>query len=644
MRRAHQAESMSDSPRHRRKRIACRQCRQAKIRCELSTGGSIPCSRCRRMGHDCRLDTAFKRVNRRERLEDLEKEVQRLRSSVSTIPIAPSRPLQHVPTDPVPNASLEAGPSFVQARSSEPDESLLIPELSAAPRLQRNTPTQNIAQEQTNPQSDILDEDSTLTCPRSLDFLKFSGKQIDSHFNIFFQKYHPHAPILDPAISPDEYFSRSSLLFWAILLISSRRYSDEPGLLVSLTAPVKKLLWDTIANPPHTWHLVQAIVLLCLWPFPTSSLSTDNTAVLVATAQTIAIRLGLHRPEAIQDFSRTRRRLTPDEIAEAARTWTACHIAAQNLATIDGQAWVAPDWMTDRLCDRDVGPIPASLKHQLLLSRFSGRVCRLMSDNAHSPTGAPRPGESISLLGILEREFLDMCSTLSSQLTDENKILLHGTGLQLYVYFLLDNSQSDLRKKALLRAFNLATELITKLTTLASAYELPEHGPMSYFRVLCLAAMFILKLWYSTLNEFLDIDSGKRAFNSTICLTRRISIEDNDLPGRMSKILTQLWSAQMRSGLRNKEPSLKLQTRMAASLIHDSLWIWREEFGGQRGAEQTPPVGTRQPDLAVQDHVGEFTQDESTVDGWTLEDMIDAEMLALLPFSLDGDLMTDNSG
>ena len=55
-------------------------------------------------------------------------------------------------------------------------------------------------------------------------------------------------------------------------------------------------------------------------------------------------------------------------------------------------------------------------------------------------------------------------------------------------------------------------------------------------------------------------------------------------------------------------------------------------------------VGTRQPDLAVQDHVGELAQDESTVDGWTLEDMIDAEMLALLPFSLDGDLMTDNSG
>ncbi|EAU31042.1 predicted protein [Aspergillus terreus NIH2624] len=221
--------------------------------------------------------------------------------------------------------------------------------------------------------------------------------------------------------------------------------------------------------------------------------------------------------------------------------------------------------------------------------------------------------------------------------TDENKILLHGAGLQLYVYYLLDNGQSDLRKKGLVRAYNLATELITTFTTLASAHELPEHGPVSYFRVLCLAAMFILRLCYSNLSGSLDIDSGKSAFSSAICLTRRISLEDNDLPGRMSRILTQLWSAQMRSGSRDKDPSLKLKTRMAASLIHDSLWMWREEFGGQRNTAQTPPVGMRNPDLAVQNLTVGSTQDEAAVEGWTLEDMIDAEMLALLPFSLDGE-------
>lgn len=79
----------------------------------------------------------------------------------------------------------------------------------------------------------------------------------------FFQHYHPYTPLLDPAVLPDEYYAQSPLLFWTIILIASRRYTDEPGLFVSLAAPVKKMLWDTIANPPHTWHVVQSI-LHCL--------------------------------------------------------------------------------------------------------------------------------------------------------------------------------------------------------------------------------------------------------------------------------------------------------------------------------------------------------------------------------------------
>ena len=114
--------------------------------------------------------------------------------------------------------------------------------------------------------------------------------------------------------------------------MASRRWTEEPGLFVSLTAPVKRLLWDTIANPPHTWHVVQSILLVCLWPFPTSSLSSDITSILVSTAQTIAVRMGLHRPEAIQDFSRTKRRLNVEETAEVARTWATCYITAQMYA------------------------------------------------------------------------------------------------------------------------------------------------------------------------------------------------------------------------------------------------------------------------------------------------------------------------
>lgn len=145
----------------------------------------------------------------------------------------------------------------------------------------------------------------------------------------FFANYHPFLPLLDSGTSPDEYFNRCPLLFWVIIYTSSRQYPDEPSLAAALNAPVKKFLWDTISNPPHTWHVVQAISILCMWPFPTSSLSTDTTPMLVNIAQAITMQLGLHQPESIQDFSRTKRKLTTSEISEVARTWSVCYIASQ---------------------------------------------------------------------------------------------------------------------------------------------------------------------------------------------------------------------------------------------------------------------------------------------------------------------------
>ncbi|KAJ5240260.1 hypothetical protein N7468_004879 [Penicillium chermesinum] len=149
----------------------------------------------------------------------------------------------------------------------------------------------------------------------------------------YFTNYHPFTLLLDPSVSPDTYFDRSKLLFWVIIYIASRRFSDDPTLFTALTTPLKALLWQSISNPPHNWYLVQSVSLFCLWPPPTLSLSEDTTPVLVNIAQTMAMELGLHRPESIQDFSRTKRKLTPDEITEVVRTWSVCYIASQRLAS-----------------------------------------------------------------------------------------------------------------------------------------------------------------------------------------------------------------------------------------------------------------------------------------------------------------------
>jgi hypothetical protein len=47
----------------------------------------------------------------------------------------------------------------------------------------------------------------------------------------FFEHYSASLPIIDPTLSPDQCYSQSPFLFWAIVCIGSRRYPDDPTLL-----------------------------------------------------------------------------------------------------------------------------------------------------------------------------------------------------------------------------------------------------------------------------------------------------------------------------------------------------------------------------------------------------------------------------
>lgn len=145
----------------------------------------------------------------------------------------------------------------------------------------------------------------------------------------FFEHYHPFLPFLDPSPSPDYYFEASPLLFWAIVAVGSRRYEKDVTLLRFLSDPVTKYAWDAIAQLPNTLFTVQALLVLCTWPFPASSLWLEATPVWSSIAVSIAQQLGLHRPDNAAEFMRVRPRPGVVLEDERLRTWVACSIVAQ---------------------------------------------------------------------------------------------------------------------------------------------------------------------------------------------------------------------------------------------------------------------------------------------------------------------------
>lgn len=74
---------MNISPPRKRARLACKACRQSKVRCQPD-GSSCP--RCLRLGIACTIDPAYQRTTRRSDVERLEHQVHQLQRLVTDRP------------------------------------------------------------------------------------------------------------------------------------------------------------------------------------------------------------------------------------------------------------------------------------------------------------------------------------------------------------------------------------------------------------------------------------------------------------------------------------------------------------------------------------------------------------------------------
>ena len=144
----------------------------------------------------------------------------------------------------------------------------------------------------------------------------------------FFTCYSLYLPFLDPR-PPDQYFNQSPLLFWAIISVASRRDEQDITLLRMLAQPVTKIAWDEVATRRNPVPTIQALLLLCTWPFPAMSLLSENSPTWGDVAMSMAIQRGLHCPARSGEFSRSRDPLPSALQLEMSRTWAACYITAQ---------------------------------------------------------------------------------------------------------------------------------------------------------------------------------------------------------------------------------------------------------------------------------------------------------------------------
>ncbi|KAJ5605366.1 hypothetical protein N7510_010520 [Penicillium lagena] len=543
-----------------------------QLRCDAPSDQSAPCTRCQELEQTCEMDTSYKRVNKKMKLEELSAQVEHLLATVATKSLSPALSwdtqdglvFDEGPDDDCQirdNASLSGTDAARLPFGTDYFDSLDPPSAFKGCADSRNI------------QPTPSDDNRLRSCvTRKLEDVVVSMEQIDRLFTEYFDHYHRFLRLLDPTCSPDHYYGKSPFLFWTIISVAARRFDEEPTLLASLRNSVTKLAWAEISSLPHTIDTIKGLLLLCCWPFPVGSEASDVTSVFISIAMQMARKLGLHNPQNSQDFLGYKFRPSREQTHDMIKTWSACNIVAHSYSASSGQwSLFAQDWIIDQACEPGNSlSLPDGLRHR----------------------GVPFEQERIRMLKQLRDDLDELQSSLYPNLGSIDKLHFCALRFQLESYYFYDLADANARRQGLLRAYSNACIFITGLLDEDKATELFLYSSYELLRVLWQAMQIISDILISVYAHHVVSEVGHRLFHAGIAGTKRASVENNDMPGRLSVIMSQLW--RMRNARVDpllEEPRLRIKSRLGASTLYNWLWYWRESFAGQTNAyPPSPPV------------------------------------------------------
>ncbi|KAF4769229.1 hypothetical protein HAV15_008951 [Penicillium sp. str.  len=585
-------------------RKACNECKQQKLRCDIVQTPAAACSRCRRLGIDCKVEQSFKRISKRRRNAEMEKEIADLRRRL--------------------------GPNSDHEQGVEPQESHGGDEMSHCSEdvfARRDS----AAIDQSRPVSVPVETHSSIATPLTmkrdgsiisqdegqwrLEDICLSRARVLRLYEQYFTYYHPFLPLLNPPKPPEVYLNRCPLLAWTMICVASRRSQYEPGLLSALSGPFSRLLWSTITSVPQDYRVVKALCVLCTWPLPTTSQRTDATFMLSGLMMQIAMQLGLHRPVQAEEFTTFRMEVQGEALKDRLHTWVICNIVAQNVATGYGQPpSTIYDWALEPASLRDADyRLPDDLATRLRIEKFCDRVTKALYSSK------PEPAEFISadklvVVQVLESELRDMDVEFDGKISAINTIHLRAAELHFRYFMFLG---STVRSDDLIKLFLATTSFLGRVLDLeTSPGELIGHSTNYILQMIVSAAFALMKLLKSSFSRHLDFNHGKLLFNGAISAIRRISVMDHDRPIRLADILAQMWNATSLEPAEEDALQLKVRCRMSMSHVYDTVWRWRQRFRPIKSLEemQAAAIAANQDILGPAGHMTRQQQDSSLED------------------------------
>ncbi|KAK5134022.1 hypothetical protein LTR08_007027 [Meristemomyces frigidus] len=557
---------------------ACNECRQQKLRCNVFAGPGDhykPCDRCEKHKLECSIDNDFKRQGKRAANVEMAKELELSKARVAELEalLGPEHSGLY--------STLSEGPAPIAQMANQP---FLGPSEAAASRS-----LLDLSQGYRELPPTSFPSITPGATPRTLRQVTLSDNELTDLYAIYFASYHPFLPVLNPEWNFNQYYSLHPLLHWTIVATAARRYDAMPSLLVEVQQPLEEMLWKTLSQVPQIYHVCKALALLCCWPLPTSSTSTEPTMMLSGVMFQLAMQYGLHRPSHAQDFSRFHMDLREEDIADRLNTWAAVNIVAQMVSTGQGQPplsrWA---WYTYGL---HLNVMKPGLHTRCQVEKFCDTVTRTLFTMQRDHVVEVDQVQSALQIDMYARELNEMELTIMSTSSSPIEILFLKAAalhLRLTAFFHKEthpNYMTDLRN-----VYIAASSLLTHLIELP--VELFHYVPRYIEQMMLAGACALMKLLNSFYAAQVDLPASRTVFGNTVNALRRLSVRSNDLPQRLAEVMAQLWQSSGASEQRlfqdgnplvKREPDESLQLRVrcrsSLSVLYDAIWRWRQQVG-----------------------------------------------------------------
>lgn len=135
----------------------------------------------------------------------------------------------------------------------------------------------------------------------------------------FSKHQYEHLPALDPRISVDSIQRNSPFLFWTIAMTASRYHQTHYQLASSLEEAYHEMLAKYLIRAPMSLPSIQAILLLCYWPFPCTKQIFDPSWNYYGMALNAARLLALDAPMEKLSF-----KISHEDYRLRTKVWLSC--------------------------------------------------------------------------------------------------------------------------------------------------------------------------------------------------------------------------------------------------------------------------------------------------------------------------------